>query len=50
MATPRNLGIKLLAIWLIVGGLIQFMGAMPPLGFLMGLLGIAAGVLILMGR
>jgi hypothetical protein len=53
MATTitKNLGMLLLGIWLILGGLmplfnLSFAGA----GIIMGILAIAAGVLILIGR
>jgi hypothetical protein len=51
MRLTRNLGMLLLAIWLILGGLmpllnLNFSGA----GTVMAILAIAAGVLILIGR
>ena len=51
MRLTRNLGMVLLAIWLILGGLmlllnLSFSGA----GTIMAILAIAAGVLILIGR
>jgi hypothetical protein len=48
---PRSLGFQLLGVWLIATALLQFGGsAIPGLGFLVALLGFAAGVLILIGR
>lgn len=51
MRLTRNLGMLLLAIWLILGGLMPLLN----LGFsgasiIMAILAIAAGVLILIGR
>ena len=51
MRLTKNLGMLLLAIWLILGGLLpllhlSFSGA----GILMAILAIAAGVFILIGR
>jgi hypothetical protein len=46
----RNLGMLLLGIWLIISGLASFGFSFPGLGPLLGLLGIIAGVLILVGR
>jgi hypothetical protein len=51
MRLTRNLGLLLLAIWLILGGLmpllnLSFQGAAT----IMAILAIAAGVLILIGR
>jgi hypothetical protein len=53
MATrlTRNLGMLLLAIWLILGGLVPLLGlSFSGSGTLMAILAIAAGVLILIGR
>jgi hypothetical protein len=55
MAQPfqltKNLGMILLAVWLIISGLIQLLGlSFSGLGLLMGILAIAAGVLIALGR
>lgn len=44
----RNLGMLLLAAWLIITGLGEFGLRLP--GLIMGILAIAAGVLILLGR
>ena len=47
MILTKNLGMILLAIWLIATGLIQLMGFFfAGLGILMAILAIAAGVLI----
>ncbi len=46
----RNLGMLLLAIWLIIYGLTSLGIGFPGLGALLGLLAIAAGVLMLVGR
>jgi hypothetical protein len=47
----RNLGMLLLAIWLILSGLVPLLGlSFTGLGTLMAVLAIAAGVLILVGR
>lgn len=46
----RNLGMLLLAVWLIIYGLTTLGFSFPGLGALLGLLAIAAGILLLMGR
>jgi hypothetical protein len=47
----RNLGMLLLAIWLIISGLIGLLSlSFAGLGMLMAVLALAAGVLILIGR
>ncbi len=47
----RNLGMLLLAIWLILSGLIPLLKlSMSGLSLAMAILAIAAGVLILIGR
>jgi hypothetical protein len=47
----KNIGMLLLAIWLILTGLIAlFSLSFNGLGLIMGLLAIAAGIFILMGR
>ena len=47
----KNIGMLLLAIWLILYGLIAlFSLSFNGLGIIMGLLAIAAGIFILMGR
>lgn len=55
MATPmglnRNLGMLVLAIWLILGGLIPLLSlSFSGLGTLMAVLALLAGVLILIGK
>jgi len=51
MRTPKNLGMILLGIWLIVINLLQVVSIqIPYIGTVMALLGLAAGVLILIGR
>jgi hypothetical protein len=51
MAVTRGLGFKLLGVWLLLTGVVQFAGAfLPGLGLLLGLLAFAAGILILIGR
>jgi hypothetical protein len=50
-ALPGSLGLILLAIWLILYGLIAVLGVhFPSEGIIMGLLALAAGILILIGR
>jgi hypothetical protein len=47
----RNLGMLLLAIWLIIGGLMPLLNlSFSGVGTVMAILAIAAGVLILIGR
>jgi hypothetical protein len=47
----KNLGMLLLAIWLILSGLIALLGlSFAGLSALMGLLALVAGLLILFGR
>jgi hypothetical protein len=51
MKFTRNIGFVLLAIWLILYGLIAlFSLSFSGLGVVMGLLAIAAGIFILLGR
>ena len=51
MRRPQNLGMLLLAIWLILTGLIVLLGlSFQGLSLIMGILALAAGVLILLGR
>jgi hypothetical protein len=46
-----NIGFILLAIWLIIGGILQLAGGIAlTLGTLLAMLGIVAGVFILLGR
>ncbi len=46
---PKNLGLVLLGVWLILTGLSGFVN-LGDLGRLLDILAIAAGVLLLMGR
>ncbi len=47
----RNVGMLLLAIWLILTGLFSLFGfSFVGEGVIMGILALAAGILILMGR
>lgn len=51
MRMTKNLGMLLLAIWLIATGLLQVVTiAIPGIGMILAVLAIAAGVLILMGK
>ena len=51
MKLQKNLGMLLLAIWLIVSGLIALLNfSFAGLPVIMAILAIAAGVLILLGR
>lgn len=51
MRITKNLGMLLLAIWLIVTGLAQVISIpIAALGMILAVLAIAAGVLILLGR
>ncbi|MDO8848802.1 MAG: hypothetical protein Q7W51_10505 [Coriobacteriia bacterium] len=51
MKSPKNLGLILLAIWLIVTGVLQVVSiSIPGIGIITAALAIAAGVLILLGR
>jgi hypothetical protein len=46
----RSIGLILLAIWLILTGLSQFVGIpIPSFNIILGILAIAAGVLLLLG-
>ncbi len=49
MRLTKNLGMLLLAIWLILTGLAGFV-SLGGLGIILNLLAIAAGILILLGR
>lgn len=49
MVITRNLGLLVLAIWLILSGLSAFI-SIGAIGQLLALLAIVAGVLILVGR
>lgn len=51
MRLTKNLGMLLLAIWLILNGLTALLGfSFQGLPLIMAILAIAAGVLILLGR
>jgi hypothetical protein len=50
MAITKNLGMLVLAIWLILTGLVAFVPAIAGLGIILSILAIIAGVLILLGR
>ncbi len=51
MKLTRNLGMLLLAAWLIIAGLIPLLNlSFSGLGTLMAILSIAAGILIVVGR
>lgn len=51
MKLPKNLGMLLLGIWLILTGLLQVVSIrVPAISALLALLAIAAGVFILLGR
>lgn len=51
MRATTSLGVRVLAVWLIVHGLLSVMGySMPGAVFLQALLAVAAGVLLLLGR
>ena len=50
MRLTKNLGMLLLAIWLIAWGLMALIPALSGLGPILAILAIAAGVLILLGR
>jgi hypothetical protein len=51
MRLTRNIGMLLLAIWLILTGLIPLLNLnFSQLGTVMAILAVAAGVLILLGR
>ena len=51
MRLPNNLGMLLLAIWLIVYGAIQLLSlTFANIGVIMGILALAAGILLLIGR
>lgn len=50
MKFTRNIGMLLLAIWLILTGLAAFIPAIGGLGVVFSILAIAAGIFILLGR
>ena len=45
-----NIGMLLLAIWLIASGLVSLIPALSGLGLVLAVLAIAAGIFILLGR
>jgi hypothetical protein len=50
-ARNRNLGVSLLAIWLLANGVLALIGPpFPQVGMIMAALSIAAGVMLLLGR
>lgn len=46
----KNIGMLLLAIWLILMGLAAFIPAIGGMGMILSLLAIAAGIFILLGK
>ena len=51
MKLPKNLGMILLSIWLVLTGLISLLSfSFQGLSLIMAILAIAAGVLLLLGR
>jgi hypothetical protein len=46
----NNIGMLLLAIWLIAWGLITLIPALSGMGLVLAILAIAAGIFILLGR
>jgi hypothetical protein len=50
IAITQNWGLRLLGVWLILMGLVAHVPLIASLGILLNVLGVAAGVLILMGR
>ena len=46
----KNIGMLLLAIWLILMGLAAFVPAIGGMGMILSLLAIAAGIFILLGK
>jgi hypothetical protein len=46
----KNLGMRLLGIWLVLFGLAAFVPLVASLGLLIPLLAVAAGIVILIGR
>ncbi len=50
MNITKNIGMLLLAIWLILMGLASFVPAIGQLSVVLAILAIAAGVFILIGR
>ena len=50
MRFTKNIGMLLLAVWLILFGLSSFIPALAGLGVVLAILAIAAGIFILLGR
>ena len=50
MKFTRNIGMLLLAAWLILWGVMAFVPALSGLGLVLAILAIAAGIFILLGR
>jgi len=51
MKLPKNLGMILLAVWLILSGLISLLGlSIPYSGLILALIAIVAGILLLLGK
>lgn len=50
MQVPKNLGILLLGIWLIITGLQGLGVVIASLGTVLAILAIASGILLLLGR
>ena len=50
MNFTKNIGMLLLAIWLILMGLAAFIPAIGGLGVVLSILAVAAGVFIILGR
>lgn len=50
MKITKNIGILLLAIWLILTGLEPFVPAIKGLGTILAVLAVAAGAFLLIGR
>jgi hypothetical protein len=50
MKLPGNLGMILLAIWLIIHGVLAYVPALSGVGAVMPILALVAGILLLLGR
>ena len=50
MQVPKNLGILLLSIWLIVSGILGLQGMTFSLGTALAILALVSGILLLLGR
>lgn len=50
MRITRNIGMLLLAVFLILWGLVQLVPSLGGLGIILAILAIAAGIFILLGR